>query len=63
MVEGINLLPGPSVCMTAEIIAVVGCQRGGRHTAILLSPVAFLASEEASFITGSALFVYGTAQV
>ena len=47
------------MCMTTEIIAVVGCQRAGLHTAILLSPVAFLASEEASFITGSELFVEG----
>jgi NAD(P)-dependent dehydrogenase (short-subunit alcohol dehydrogenase family) len=59
MVEGINLLPGPSVRMTTEIIAVVGCQRAAPYTAILLSPVAFLASEEACFITGSELFVDG----
>src|ERR1700674_3107970 len=38
MVESINLWPGPSVCMTAEIIAVVGCQRAGLHTAWLPSP-------------------------
>jgi NAD(P)-dependent dehydrogenase (short-subunit alcohol dehydrogenase family) len=59
MVEGINLLPELSVCMTAEIIAVVDCQRAGLHTANLLSTVAVLASEEASFITGSELFVDG----
>jgi NAD(P)-dependent dehydrogenase (short-subunit alcohol dehydrogenase family) len=45
--------------MTAEIIAVVDCQRAGLHPANVLSPVAFLASEEASFITGSELFVDG----
>jgi hypothetical protein len=45
--------------MTTEIIAVVGCQRAAPYTAILLSPVAFLASEEACFFTGSELFVDG----
>ncbi len=59
MVESINLLPGPNVYMTTEIIAVVGCQRAAPYSAILLSPVAFLASEEDCFITGSELFVDG----
>jgi hypothetical protein len=33
MVESINLWSGPSVCITADIIAVVGCQRAGLRTA------------------------------
>jgi len=45
MVESINLWPGPSVCMTAEIIAVVGCQRAGLHTARLPSPADFAPNE------------------
>jgi hypothetical protein len=45
MVESINLGPGPSVCRTADIIIVVGCQRAGVHTASLPSPADFSPNE------------------
>jgi hypothetical protein len=45
MVEGINLWAGPSVCMTAEIAAAVGCQRAGLHTVRLSSPADFAPNE------------------
>jgi hypothetical protein len=49
MVESINLGPGPSVSMTADIIIiiiiVVGCQRAGVHTASLPSPADFSPKE------------------
>jgi hypothetical protein len=45
MVEGINLWHGPSVCITAEIIAVVGCQRAGSHTASSPSRADFALNE------------------
>jgi hypothetical protein len=45
MVESINLWPGPSVCMTAEIIAVVGRQRAGLQTASFPSPADFAPNE------------------
>src|ERR1700689_2891781 len=45
MVEGINLWARPSVYMTAEITAVVGCRRAGLHTASLPSPSDFAPNE------------------
>jgi hypothetical protein len=45
MVEGINLWPGPSLCITAEITAVVGCQHAGLHTARLPPPADFAPHE------------------
>jgi hypothetical protein len=45
MVESINLWAGPSVCMTAEITAAVGCQRAGLHTVRLPWPADFVPNE------------------
>jgi len=45
MVEGINLWPVSSACVTTAIIVVAGCQRAGLHTASLPSPADFAPNE------------------